>query len=435
MKMEKIKVCDAMMGSGKTNAAINYMNGHPDKKFIYITPFLDEAARIRDACPALHFKEPRNDLPDFTFSKTKHIEELIRNGENITSTHHMFLRYSQEMLEMIEANGYTLLIDESVDVLNKANIRKSDVDLMISAGMLEEEDAGIKLISEEIGGRQYDGVFNHIIYLARGNRLVDISNDKSRPYYYWLLSKEIFDAFNDVIIMTYLFEAQTMKYYFDIFDIPFCYIGVELDENGYHFCDSAGYVPEYAKSLSDKIHILDNYKMNAIGKNRCALSSTWFTNNRDSEKIDTLRKNISNFFTYYNRDKDSKHRMWSTFKKGVGALRGNGFYRSNTVYNLKSTNDFRDRDVLAYAVNVFMHTVEKTYLQSMGVEVLEDRYALSVMVQWIWRSAIRDGKEIWIYVPSRRMRELLINWIAEVEDEYKEYNDRRMEQNNGAEAK
>lgn len=37
-----IKVCDAIMGSGKSSAAINYMNEHPDKKFIYITPYLNK---------------------------------------------------------------------------------------------------------------------------------------------------------------------------------------------------------------------------------------------------------------------------------------------------------------------------------------------------------------------------------------------------------
>ena len=37
--------------------------------------------------------------------------------------------------------------------------------------------------------------------------------------------------------------------------------------------------------------------------------------------------------------------------------------------------------------------------------------ALSEMLQWVWRSAIRDDKPINLYIPSRRMRELLIDWI------------------------
>ena len=41
-------------------------------------------------------------------------------------------------------------------------------------------------------------------------------------------------------------------------------------------------------------------------------------------------------------------------------------------------------------------------------------YSLSVLIQWIWRSAIRDGEEIWIYIPVQRMRELLEQWIDEV---------------------
>ena len=35
------------------------------------------------------------------------------------------------------------------------------------------------------------------------------------------------------------------------------------------------------------------------------------------------------------------------------------------------------------------------------------------MLQFIWRSAIRDGKEIWVYIPSIRMRNLLKQWIKQ----------------------
>ena len=41
-----IFICDSIMGSGKTSAAINYINQHHDKRFIYITPYLDEDERI-----------------------------------------------------------------------------------------------------------------------------------------------------------------------------------------------------------------------------------------------------------------------------------------------------------------------------------------------------------------------------------------------------
>ena len=64
-----------------------------------------------------------------------------------------------------------------------------------------------------------------------------------------------------------------------------------------------------------------------------------------------------------------------------------------------------------------MNVGDKRFYCNHGVEVDDDMYALSTMVQWIWRSAIRDGKEIFIYIPSRRMRELLIDWINRVSKE------------------
>ena len=39
--------------------------------------------------------------------------------------------------------------------------------------------------------------------------------------------------------------------------------------------------------------------------------------------------------------------------------------------------------------------------------------ALGALLQWAWRSQIRNGKPIDIYIPSERMRELLNNWIQD----------------------
>ena len=69
-------------------------------------------------------------------------------------------------------------------------------------------------------------------------------------------------------------------------------------------------------------------------------------------------------------------------------------------------------------MNVFMHPSLKIFLSRHNVTPDEDTYALAIFIQWIWRSAIRNGEEIWLYVPSKRMRTLLKDWIAECEDAY-----------------
>ena len=44
-------------------------------------------------------------------------------------------------------------------------------------------------------------------------------------------------------------------------------------------------------------------------------------------------------------------------------------------------------------------------------EISEDQFALSELLQFIFNSAIREGNEIWVYIPSIRMRMLLKRWI------------------------
>ena len=53
----------------------------------------------------------------------------------------------------------------------------------------------------------------------------------------------------------------------------------------------------------------------------------------------------------------------------------------------------------------------KNFFIKHNINVDEDGFATSEMLQFIWRSAIREGKEIWVYIPSYRMRHLLIDWI------------------------
>ena len=106
--------------------------------------------------------------------------------------------------------------------------------------------------------------------------------------------------------------------------------------------------------------------------------------------------------------------MWSCFSRQRDSLKGGGYGSKECFveYNCRGTNEHKSKNVLVYAVNVYPHTVVDRFFESRGIKIDKNEYALSTMVQWIWRSAIRDGKEIWIYIPSRRMRNILTEWLA-----------------------
>ena len=231
---------------------------------------------------------------------------------------------------------------------------------------------------------------------------------------YWLFPIEVFESFKEVIVLTYLFDAQIQKYYFDINNISYDYIYTKQTETGRYEFSEAYFKPAYVSELKNKIHILENDKLNMIGDSPTDLSSSWFKREKEKRRkplIKILKNNITNVFINRFKGSPADNKLWTTFKDSKQLLSGKGYTNSFISCNLRATNEYRHKTHLAYCLNVYFIPHLKNYFIAHGAEVKEDRYALSEMIQWIWRSAIRDGGEIWIYIPSRRMRELLQNWL------------------------
>lgn len=413
-----IRVCDAIMGSGKTESAITYINEHPDKKFIYITPYLDEANRIKRGCPDAHFVEPSSRLKEMDFKKLNHIASLIKQGRNITSTHAAFRRYTQEMLRDIRSQEYTLIIDESVDVLDEIEVNSWDIQVLVSGGYLKNNRGeltidGCKEFPEDVV--EGKGVKSRMFDLVNAiqTRRAAILLDDEKHVLIWQLPTNFVTAFADVIIMTYMIEGQELGGYLRANRLAYEKIGVKrCDDGAYRFGKYNEYIPEYVHDLPNKIHVLGHVKLNAVGKRKSALSMAWF---QSDENKSVLRRHLENLKTNIWRSECGPGRfMWSSFKSQSGLSRRKGFKKSFLVFNARATNEYRDKDHLAYLANIYLNVGHKILFKRRGAPIDEDAYALSTMIQWIWRSAIRDGKEIWVYVPSSRMRRLLISWIDEV---------------------
>lgn len=405
-----VRICDCIMGSGKTSASITYLNEHSDEKFIYITPYLDEAARIKKGCPSLRFVEPSDKLSEFNYRKTEHTAALIKEGRNITTTHQAFKRYTPETLSDIRAQGYSLIIDENVEVLETFDIHPDDLQMAIDAGYIKEENGIYSLANNEYRGSALSDLFNFL----KTRELIRMTDKDDNSLFYWALPSDLFTSFKDVFILTYLFEGQSLHHFLNIYDIEYEHIGIERTADGeYRFGEYPGYVPEYVGHIRDMFHILETPKINEVGDDYFALSMSWFKKNGSG--VEQLKKNISNCFNNIWRDIPADRRLWGSYKGECYKIRGKGYTKSFLTFNTKATNEYRDRDCLVYIANLFMNVNEKKYYQMHGITVDEDMYALSIMVQWIWRSAIRDGREVNLYIPSRRMRTLLNNWIDSLE--------------------
>lgn len=406
-----IHVCDAIMGTGKSQSAITWMNEHKDKKFIYITPYLDEANRIKEGCPELKFVEPTNKLPQYNHRKTEHAAALIHKGRNITTTHQAFKGYITEMLEDIKNQGYTLIIDENVDVLGTLEFHHDDIQIALDAGYIKNSNGVYTVANTEYSG----GVLRDMFRFLKSREFYRIDSANSVSFFCWSLPPKFITSFKDVFILTYLFKGQSLHHLLKMYHIPYDYIGIEKDADtttGFRFAKCPGYTPEYVSKLGEMIHIVDSGKVNDIGNDYHALSMSWF--DKCNKDVEQLKRNVSNCFKNIWNGVPADKRLWSTYASERIRMQGKGYTKSFLSFNSKATNEYRGKTHLAYMVNLFMNVGDKMFYQKNGIEVDEDIYALSIMVQWIWRSAIRDGEEVYLYIPSSRMRNILINWINTV---------------------
>lgn len=397
-----IKVVDMIMGSGKTSAAINYINesDQEDEKILYITPFLSEIKRIKECCSNKKFEEP-----EVYGTKIEGIKYLIQKGKNIVSTHALFRRFDKEIIDMCRCQNYTLIMDEVTDVIERYPISTQDFDMLIQNYVYVDEDT--HLIKWKDDQKDYYGKFLDEKKLCDFNCLAYYGNSVMM----WLFPIDVFNAFRNVYILTYLFKAQMQCYYYDFYKLPYKFVYVEGDNvDNYRFTENP--VTENKRNYNELIDICDIEKLNRIGDTHSDLSKSWYDRNKENIVIKNLKNNIYNYFNNVCKT-PSNLNLWTTFKDYRANLQGKGYIKGYLSHNARAMNEYKDRVSVAYPINKFMNPFVKKFFENNKVTVDEDGFAISEMLQFIWRSAIREGNKISLYIPSIRMRTLLKKWIKD----------------------
>ena len=352
----EINIVDAVCGSGKTSASA------PEEKFLYITPYLDEVERIIKACPQKKFQQPQ-----VYGTKLEGIKYLFTQGRNIVSTHALFKMFDRKIIDLVNSLGYTLVMDEVAEVVEPLDISKSDLEIVLDK--TEIQDNGLLKWTDE----KYYGELGDYRRLCELNAVFYYNNTALL----YLFPVECFKAFKKAYILTYMFDAQVQRYYYDFYGAKFKYIGVAGDRlENYHFIESAAEKP--ANKFKDLITVLENDNLNAIGSLPFSLSSTWYKKNIEDYKTG-LKNNIYNFFRNIAKTPSSKN-LWTVFKDYKNDLRGDGYAKSFLSCNARATNAYSDRTAVAYMCNIFFNPVLKNFFLNKGVRVEENDYALSELL-------------------------------------------------------
>jgi hypothetical protein len=405
----KINVVDATPGAGKTTWVINKINQHEAPRYIYVTPTLDEVQRIKQQCPKADFKEP--EVREHG-SKYFNFRTLVTEGENIVTTHALFKLLTREVLSELTRQQYTLVIDESLDCVEMyTGITKSDLQLLLKEGMVYIEDDTYRLRWNEKEHKGYKGKFDLTRTLCGNGNLIYYRETAML----WEFPVEFLRVFKEVYILTYLFQGSAMANYLRADNAEITMLTVQgFTCNGidpmlvpYHLLNEK----EIKDILRPLITIYEG-SSNDIGdlKPRSnPLSSSWYKR-ATVDDLKSIKSGLHNFFNNQVKSK-SEDNAWTTFKDYRSKLSGKGFAKGFLPNNLRATNDYIEKKSAAYTCNTFYHPIIRNYFADRGVTVYEDIYALSEMLQFLWRFQIRRHDPVNLYIPSERMRKLLKVWL------------------------
>ncbi|WP_057766092.1 SGNH/GDSL hydrolase family protein [Cytobacillus praedii] len=396
--MTNIKIVDSIMGSGKTTWAIQYMSeASPLEKFIYITPFLTEVERVKSEVDGRHFIEPNN--ANVEKRKLRSLKDLIAQGADVVSTHSLFQTADDELIDLLTDSGYTLILDEVMDVIEPVNVNASDIKKLESSGDIEVD--GNKVIWK--GDPHDDSRYRDIRILAQAGNLF---YHRGR-FLIWSFPPKVFESLDKIYVLTYLFNGQFQRYYYDMFGFEYDFSAVEKKEERYELAD-------YDKSKENRTELfglMEIYdgKLNDLGVNRNAFSAGYLRR-ADVDVLKQIKNNLYNYFS--NIAKVKKHQMyWSTLKEVEAPLTPKGYRGRSIPVNARATNDYKEVEAIAYIFNRFPNPHERAFFEDNGVTVNVEALAVSDLLQWIWRSRIRNGEPIHAYIPSSRMRSLLKAWV------------------------
>ena len=267
-----------------------------------------------------------------------------------------------------------------------------------------------------------------------------------------MLPPDVFKVASKVSILTYNFDNTDMCSYLNFHDIDWDYKSVELIDGSYQLVPVK---PIDGSKWRGLINILDNPRMNSIGevkrvrgrgKPKAPLSKNWYLNSSPemfvllNKQLVNYHKNICKVPTKemmvtcykdtdsYKRDKSISGESFlvenfdgkvKVNKRWLNKIFNRNISQSNTFvpFNIRATNEYVHKTSCAFLVDVYYDLALVSFFESHGVKLDSNKYALNTLIQWLYRSQLRVGKPINLYIPSKRMRHLLMGWLGYSEDE------------------
>ena len=367
----------------------------------------------------------------------KSILDLIRNGENIVTTQALFGLFNDETIEAFRKSDcvYHAFFDEIPSLFRGViggaqrpdsfdgvtRFGTADVLLMQQEHMIVNKNGVVKFNPDCDYNRKYKDykVFDAVKHLSRSCTLYP-SGDKDGKFtsIVAFAKRELFACFKICWFFSYLTHGSLLHKY--------CLMN-NINMEYYHIADGkismnpdGAFAETYPEGM-ERLVILDDRLFNMEN----SLSKEWYKRLRTDKTglgLKTLKTRFRNAYEFMQAHGVRGHTfMFTTFNAYKDMLQSDG-RRYPTMKrflpcNTKATNDYSNCIGVAYLCNRFYDVNCTNFLAQLAkqqnkpeLEFDNDNYALSELLQFIWRSNVRvkdSDKSVYVWVPDRRMRQLL----------------------------
>lgn len=412
----KIKVIDYIMGSGKTRHIFKWMLENPDNRYIYVTPLLSEAEdRAANELAPLDVKIP---CAEDGGSKSAAILKLLMDGENIATTHSLFLLLSPAHVAAFQDKNYTIIMDEAVDFIEPySGLRSVDIKTAFESGhaVPDFDNRGRVSWTWDVPELHHFRQMRDLcdlgsLYITKGNRMM--LNTQIPPV--------ILEKAKDVYVLTYKYKSSNMCAFMKMFGFDYELVDIpELVQRE----------KEVKDSLRENIELVELPNITKVASKAgfYVMSHSWWGNASKEDDQAKVMSVVGNYI-YNNKLQD---KFFFTCPKDVVEGRNslcakhkprclvnstssvNGALPKWLYSGTKATNLYSNKTICFYLSNVFQNVSVAAYLKDYEIAVEVDEYALSEMLQFIWRGCIRKGEKMQLVIAAPRMRALFEKWLNE----------------------